>query len=157
VVQESEDMRSNRQLYWWAGIASVLPRTSAIPATGKRWVDRWNELRWALARPPVFPWPDVSKVEARALAKPTCSGFGDLICAWMMPMTVTDIMGWQLRIPVPQVAGGIHHEPHRPLLTAEWFRTKIDLPPHVELVPGEGAPDDCEGFCTVEPQWYLTS
>jgi hypothetical protein len=143
--------------YWWAGVASVLPRLSAVPRTGNHWIDRWNGLRWKLRWTPVFPPPNVSRERARSLAKPTCTGFGDLLCAWMMPMTVADLMGWRLRIPVPRGAGGVRENPQRARLTPEWFRSKLTLPAHVELVEAEAAPDDCEWFCTVEQQWYLNA
>ena len=148
---------SDRPLYWWTGIASILPRTTAIPASENLWIDRWNELRWRIGRPPVFPWPKISKAQVRALVQPTRSGLGDLLCAWLMPMTLGDLMGWRVRIPVPRDAGGIHHDSRRARLTPEWFHKHFDLPAHVELIHREEAPADCDWFCTIEPQWYLNA
>jgi hypothetical protein len=82
---------------------------------------------------------------------------GDLLCAWMMPMTVADLMGWNLRIPVPRDAGGVRERPGRARLTPEWLRSKLTLPQHVELVQAESAPEDCAWFCTLEQQWYLNA
>lgn len=142
---------------WWAGIVTVLPRASAIPPAEGRWAYRWNELRWLLDRPPVFPWPSIGREEARRLAAPACTGLGDLLCAWMMPMALGDLMGWSVRIPVPARAGGIHHDPGRPALTPEWFHARFAIPPHVELVAAEAAPEGADWFCAIEPQWYLNS
>jgi hypothetical protein len=143
--------------YWWAGIVTVLPRGTVIPPATGRWACRWNEFRWFLDRPRVFPWPVISRGEARAKALPTCTGFGDLLCSWMMPIALGDLMGWNVRIPVPRRAGGIHHDPGRAALTPAWFNAHLDLPPHVQLVAAEAAPEDVDWFCTVEPQWYLNS
>jgi len=150
-------MVNDRPLRWWAGIATVLPPNSIIPPTGRRWTDRLNELRCALGRPPVFPWPEIPRQVARSLAKPTSTGFGDLLCAWMMPMTVAGLLGWRLRIPVPLDAGGIRHSPGRPSLRAAWLQDRLNLPSGVELVSKDDAPFDCDWFCTIEQQWHLNS
>jgi hypothetical protein len=75
----------------------------------------------------------------------------------MMPMTVADLMGWNLRIPVPRDAGGVRESPGRTPLTPEWFHSKLTLPEHVELVQAELAPEGCAWFCTLEQQWYLNA
>src|SRR4051812_21088373 len=80
-------------LVWWAGVATVLPRGSLVPPTGSRWLRRWNELRLdelplLSSRRPVFRYPHIAPGEARRLAKPTCTGLGDLLSSWLMPMTL---------------------------------------------------------------------
>jgi hypothetical protein len=147
-------------LLWWAGVATVLPRGSLVPPTGTRWLRRWNELRLdelplRSSGRPVFRYPQLAPGEARRLAKPACTGLGDLLCSWMMPMTVSELKGWQVRIPVPTRAGGVHHDPSRPRLTPEWLHEAFKLPSRVRLVAAETAPEGAEWFCTVEQQWHL--
>lgn len=144
-------------LLWWAGIATVLPRGSLLPPAGSRWLNRWNELRLRSSRSPIFRYPKLAPREARRLAKPTCTGLGDLLCAWMMPMTLSELKGWQVRIPVPANAGGVHHDPSRARLTPDWLHEAFELPSRVRLVGAEAAPEGAEWFCTLTQQWHLDS
>jgi len=152
-----DESTTTENLYWWAGIASVLPLTTAIPMNPNRWINRWNELRWAIGHSRIFPSPTISKEAAKCLAKPTTTGLGDMICAWLMPMTVAAMLGWKLRIPVPRFAGGVRDNPQRPPLPSAFFRSRFNLPSHVELIDAETIPSECEWFCTVEQQWFLNS
>jgi hypothetical protein len=147
---------------WWAGVATVLPRGSLVPPTGSRWLRRWNELRLdelplRSSRRPVFRYPHLAPGEARRLAKPTCTGLGDLLSAWMMPMTLSELKGWQVRIPVPARAGGVHHDSSRPRLTPEWMHEAFKLPSRVTLVAAEAAPEGARWFCSLAQQWHLDS
>lgn len=142
---------------WWAGIATVLPRGSLTPPEGTRLLRRLNEYRLGCDRRPIFRHPRVPRDRARRLAKPTSSGFGDLLSAWMMPMALSEMNGWRLRIPVPANAGGLHHDPSRPQITPDWLHATFTLPASVRMVAAETAPDDEEWFCTLEQQWHLNS
>lgn len=143
---------------WWAGIATLLPRGSLIPPTGPRLLRRVNEYRLGFGGGrAVFAYPDVSAEQARRLAKPTSSGLGDLLCAWMMPMALSELKGWEVRIPVPANAGGLHHDPSRPQISPDWLQATLALPAKIRLVASETAPDDTDWFCTLEQQWHLNS
>lgn len=144
-------------LLWWAGIATVLPRGSLVPLASNRWLTRSNELRMRSSRRRVFRYPELAPREARRLATPVTTGLGDLLCAWMMPMTLSELKGWQVRIPVPSSAGGVHHDSSRPQLTPEWLHEVFELPSRVRLVAAETAPDGVEWFCTLTQQWHLDS
>jgi hypothetical protein len=116
---------------------------------------RYNYLRLQRGNRPLFRYPRVSKAEAFRLCEPTSSGLGDLLGAWMMPMTLAELKGWRLRIPVPGNAGGIHHDPSRERLTPGWFHEAFDLPAGVELVDAERVPNGSRWFCSLTPQWHL--
>jgi hypothetical protein len=75
----------------------------------------------------------------------------------MMPMTLSELKGWRLRIPVPTTAGGVHHDPSRPRLTPEWLHQAFELPSRVTLVTADAAPGGAEWFCTLTQQWHLDS
>jgi hypothetical protein len=85
------------------------------------------------------------------------TGFGDLLCAWMMPIVLAEMNGWHVRIPVPLRAGGLHHDPTRPQITPDWLHATLALPTSVRALQAESAPDDEGWFCTVEQQWHLNS
>lgn len=142
---------------WWAGIATVVPRGSLTPPTGSWMLRRLNEYRLGCGRRAIFDSPRVSRDRAWRLAKPTSSGLGDLLCAWMMPMALSMMNSWQLAIPVPANAGGLHHDPLRPQITPDWLHGTFAFPTSVRMVAAERARDDEEWFCTLEQQWYLNS
>lgn len=148
-LTEHDDVR------WWAGVATVLPHASLCPPRGSGLVRRWNEYRLGGGGRPIFRYPRIPREQARRLARPTSSGFGDLLCAWMMPMTLSEMNGWRLHIPVPANAGGLHHDPSRPQITPEWLHATLALPASVRMVATESAPEDDEWFCTLEQQWHL--
>jgi hypothetical protein len=75
----------------------------------------------------------------------------------MMPMAVSQLNGWRLRIPVPANAGGLHHDPSRPQVTPDWLHATLDLPDSVCMVAAESAPDREDWFCTLSQQWHLGS
>src|SRR3954452_12005599 len=142
---------------WWAGVATILPRGSLSPPMGSRPLRRLNDYRLGRGRRGIFRYPRVPRERARRLASPTSSGFGDLLCAWMMPMALSVMNGWELRIPVPANAGGLHHDPSRPGISPDWLHAVLAVPASVRLVAADTAPDDEEWFCTLEPQWHLNS
>ena len=72
-------------------------------------------------------------------------------------MAVSELNGWQLRIPVPANAGGLHHDRSRPQITPEWLHATFAVPARVRMVTDEAAPDDADWFCTLEQQWHLNS
>lgn len=106
---------------------------------------------------PLFRYPKIALADARRLAKPSSTGMGDLLLAWMVPMTLSELKGWQTSIPVPANAGGLHHDPSRARLTPEWLHETFNFPSGVRLVATEAAPDEADWFCTLEQQWHLSS
>ncbi|MFL5864593.1 MAG: hypothetical protein ACJ780_28170 [Solirubrobacteraceae bacterium] len=72
-------------------------------------------------------------------------------------MTMSELKGWQLRIPVPARAGGVHQDPSRPRLTPKRLHDAFELPGRVRLVAAEAAPGGVDWFCAVEQQWHLNS
>jgi hypothetical protein len=72
-------------------------------------------------------------------------------------MTLSELKRWQLRIPVPADAGGVHHDPSRARLTPEWLHETFNFPSRVRLVAAEAAPEGEEWFCTLTQQWHLDS
>lgn len=142
---------------WWAGISVELPRGSLSPLAGPRLLRRWNEHRLRLGRRAVFPYPTTAQETARRSAQPTSTGFGDLILAWLMPMTLARLKGWEVTIPVPWNAGGLHHDPARPQITADWVHATLSVPAHVRMVPAEATPEGEDWFCTLVQQWHLNS
>jgi hypothetical protein len=118
---------------------------------------RWNEARLQWGRVPIFSCPTIAPEEARRLAKPTSTGFGDLICAWLGPIALAELKDWWIRIPVPANAGGLHHDASRVQLTPEWLQQELALPDRVRLVAAEAAPEGEDWFCTLEQQWHLNS
>lgn len=143
--------------FWWAGIATVLPRGSLLPRRGPFLLRRWNELRLEHGPRPVFRYPSAAPHEARVRARPTTTGLGDVLCAWMMPMALSRLWGKGVRIPVPFAAGGTQHEPSRPRLTAARLEQSFDFPSFTSLVPVEAAPDGEPWVCAVSQQWHLDS
>jgi hypothetical protein len=75
----------------------------------------------------------------------------------MMPMTLSQLKRWPVRIPVPRRAGGLHHDSSRARLTPDWLHQAFDLPSRVRLVEAEEAPEGEQWFCSLEAQWHLNS
>jgi hypothetical protein len=100
---------------------------------------------------------DTPPEEARPFVRPTSTGLGDMLLAWLMPMTVARMMGWNLRIPVPELAGGVRDDPLRARLTAALLSTHLPLPPHVSLVDAEEIPAEAPWFHTAEAESFLNA
>lgn len=138
-------------LYWWAGTMTGHPRLS-FPRRAL------CKLRAKLLRTPVvLPPVDTPPAEARQLARPTSTGLGDMLLAWLMPMTVARMMGWNLRIPVPGLAGGVQDDPLRARLNAALLSAQLRLPAHVSLADAEEIPADCQWFHTAEPESFVNA
>jgi hypothetical protein len=107
--------------------------------------------------PLVLPAVDVTPEEARAHARPTTTGLGDMLLSWMMPMTVARLMQWHLRVPVPRLAGGVRYEPTRPRLTAAVLSANFNWPRNVELVDTDEIPSAENWFHTAEAECFLNA
>jgi hypothetical protein len=118
---------------------------------------RVNEYRLGAGQRAIFDYPRIRQDQAKRIATPASSGFGDLLCAWLMPMTLAELNGWQVRIPVPANAGGRHHDASRPQITPDWLHETLALPPTVQMVAAETVPDEGAWFCALEQQWHLNS
>lgn len=150
-------MNNERPEYWWAGIATVLPRTTLLPPAQDPWIRLLNRVRLRFGLIPAFPVPRLTPDRARYLARPTNTGLGDLLLAWLMPITVAVLLDWRLRIPVPSDAGVLRPGSGRPPLLPSWLERVFALPPNVRLVAADVAPRGVEWFCTIEQQWYLNA